>query len=201
MSYHHRQAVIRFANNVHADDPDEHLMEQYRDGNAEAFTTLYQRNKAALYRYFLRQTHHNSIAEELSQDVWANIIRSRRSYQVNAKFTTYLFQIAHNRLVDHYRRADNRALHNPIDSDEDCEIAGHVQHHPDKQAESSQIQQRLLTLVHALPQEQREAFVLKEDAGLSVEQIAKVTDVNAETAKSRLRYAVRKIREGLKDFL
>jgi RNA polymerase sigma-70 factor (ECF subfamily) len=55
--------------------------------------------------------------------------------------------------------------------------------------------------VHALPQEQREAFVLKEDAGLSVEQIAKVTDVNAETAKSRLRYAVRKIREGLKDFL
>ncbi len=201
MSYYRRQTAAWFASNVYADDPDENLMEQYRDGNAEAFTALYQRNKAALYRYFLRQTHHNSVAEELSQDVWTNIIHSRRSYQVNAKFTTYLFQIAHNRLVDYYRRADNRALHSPISSEDDCEIPNGVQHHPDKQAESAQIQQRLLTIVRALPQEQREAFILKEDAGLSVEQIAKVTDVNTETAKSRLRYAVKKIREGLKDFL
>ena len=201
MSYHLRQSTKWFANNVLTDDSDEYLMEQYRDGNAGAFTTLYERNKASLYRYFLRQTHHNSVAEELSQDVWTNIIRARRSYQANAKFTTYLFQIAHNRLVDHYRRADNRVTHNPSNSDEDCEIPNGVQHHPDKQAESAQIQQRLLALVNALPQEQREAFVLKEDAGLSVEQIAMVTDVNAETAKSRLRYAVKKIREGLKDFL
>jgi RNA polymerase sigma-70 factor (ECF subfamily) len=201
MSYYRGQTAAGFANNVYADDPDENLMEQYRDGNAEAFTTLYQRNKVALYRYFLRQTHHNSIAEELSQDVWTNIIRARRAYQANAKFTTYLFQIAHNRLVDYYRRADNRAMHHSTNTDEDCEIANGVHYHPDKQAESAQIQQRLLTLVHALPQEQREAFILKEDAGLSVEQIAMITDVNAETAKSRLRYAVKKIREGLKDFL
>jgi RNA polymerase sigma-70 factor (ECF subfamily) len=186
---------------VHPDNPDENLMEQYRDGNVEAFTALYHRNKTALYRYFLRHTHNNSAAEELSQDVWTNIIRSRSNYQANAKFTTYLFQIAHNRLVDFYRRSDNRAMHNSANSENDCELDGGRHHHPDTQAESAQIQQRLLNVVHALPHDQREAFILKEDAGLSVEQIAKITDVNAETAKSRLRYAVKKIREGLKDFL
>lgn len=176
-------------------------MEQYRDGNVEAFTALYHRNKAALYRYFLRHTQNNSAAEELSQDVWTNIIRTRRNYQANAKFTTYLFQIAHNRLVDFYRRSGNQGLHNPANTDDDCELDAGRHHHPDTQAESAQIQQRLLTLVHTLPHEQRDAFILKEDAGLSVEQIAQVMNVNAETAKSRLRYAVKKIREGLKDFL
>ena len=176
-------------------------MEQYRDGNVQAFTALYHRNKAALYRYFLRQTRNNGAAEELSQDVWTNIIRSRTSYQANAKFTTFLFQIAHNRLVDYYRRADNRPQHNPADSDRDCEIMDGAHYHPDKQAESAQINQRLLAIVHALPQDQREVFILKEDAGFSVEHIARITGVNAETAKSRLRYAMQKIREGLKDLL
>ena len=94
---------------MYQDHPDETLMEQYRDGNVAAFTTLYQRNKTALYRYFLRQTQNNSAAEELSQDVWTNIIRARQAYQVDAKFTTFLFQVAHNKLVDYYRRASKRA--------------------------------------------------------------------------------------------
>ena len=180
--------------------PDEHLMEQYRDGNVDAFTVLYQRNKSAVFRYFLRQTRNNSAAEELSQDVWANLIRARQVYKADAKFTTYLFQIAHNKLVDFYRRTSNRTHENP-EYAEDCGPPDGPQHHPDKQAESAQIRQRILTLVQSLPQDQREVFILKEDVGLSVEQIAQITAVNAETAKSRLRYAMTKIREGLKEFL
>jgi RNA polymerase sigma-70 factor (ECF subfamily) len=172
----------------------------------EAFTALYQRNKSALYRYFLRQTHNNSAAEELSQDVWTNIIRARRGYQADAKFTTYLFQIAHNKLVDYYRRSSHRIHENPeyallAVNAEDCDPADGPQTHPDRQAEAAQIRQRILTLVQSLPQDQREVFILKEDAGLSVEQIAQITAVNGETAKSRLRYAMNKIREGLKEFL
>lgn len=181
--------------------PDEQLMEHYRNGNVDAFTVLYQRNKTALYRYFLRQTgNNNSAAEELSQEVWTNIIRSRQGYTAEAKFTTFLFHIAHNKLVDYYRRYTNRP-HENTEFSPDCDTAGSPQYHPDKQAESSQIRQRILTLVQSLPQDQREVFILKEDAGLSVEQIAHVTAVNAETAKSRLRYAMNKIREGLKEFL
>jgi RNA polymerase sigma-70 factor (ECF subfamily) len=176
-------------------------MEQYRDGNVDAFTVLYQRNKSALYRYFLRQTGNNSSAEELSQDVWTNIIRARQTYQADAKFTTYLFQIAHNKLVDYFRRATKRGHEHLEDCHDDCDPADGSQHHPDKQAESAQIRQRILALVQSLPQNQREVFILKEDGGLSVEQIAQITDVNAETAKSRLRYAMNKIRDGLKEFL
>jgi RNA polymerase sigma-70 factor (ECF subfamily) len=186
---------------VYQDHPDEYLMEQYRDGNVEAFTLLYQRNKSPLYRYFLRQTGNNSAAEELSQDVWTNIIRARQTYQADAKFTTYMFQIAHNKLVDYYRRAAHRGHENLEDPADDCDPPGGSQHHPDKQAESAQIQRRILTLVQSLPYDQREAFLLKEDGGLTVEQIAQITAVNAETAKSRLRYAMNKIRDGLKEFL
>lgn len=173
----------------------------YRDGDVEAFTALYHRNKTALYRYFLRQTHSSSFAEELSQDVWTNVIRSRQGYQVNAKFTTYLFQVAHNRLVDHYRKNANKPNPGMVTTEEDCEIADGTINHPDTQAEAEQIKTRLLNIIGALPEEQREVFVLKEDAGLNLEQIASITAVNVETAKSRLRYAVKKIREGLKELL
>lgn len=178
---------------------NEQLMLQYRDGNTQAFTELYHRNKSSLYRYFLRQTQRNSIAEELSQDVWANIVRSRQRYQQTAKFTTFLYQIAHNRLVDYFRQSANRPGEHP--AEQDCDQQAKTSDHPDKQAESLQASQRLLELLQELPEEQREAFILKEEAGLSVNEIAAVTNVNTETAKSRLRYAVAKLKQGLRGFL
>jgi len=88
------------------DEParDEELMVAYRDGNLGAFEALYRRHKGGLYRYLLRQCRDNAVAEELFQDVWLNLIRSRGSYVVSSRFTTYLYRVAHNRLIDHYRR-------------------------------------------------------------------------------------------------
>jgi RNA polymerase sigma-70 factor (ECF subfamily) len=175
---------------------DEDLMLQYGDGDAGAFAALYHRHKGAVYRYFLRQTNHAPAAEELSQDVWTNVIRRRESYRVSAKFTTYLFQIAHNRLVDHLRRRVNQpAINEPLD---DCDAVAKTNSNPDKRAEAAQISNQLLRVLNELPAEQRDAFLLKEEAGLSVIDIAAVTSVNAETVKSRLRYAQAKLREGLR---
>jgi RNA polymerase sigma factor (sigma-70 family) len=60
--------------------------------------------RAGLYRYLLRQCREPAAAEELFQDVWMNLIRARAGYTVQAKFTTYLYRLAHNRLIDHYRK-------------------------------------------------------------------------------------------------
>lgn len=179
---------------------NEQLMLNYRDGDIEAFTILYHRNKTALFRYFLRQTRRDVTAEELSQDVWTNIVRSSKHYRQTAKFTTYLYQIAHNRLVDHYRQSSNR----PVDvalPEQDCDQAAKRSDHPDKQAESMQATKHLLALLQQLPEEQRETFILKEEAGLNLRDIATITDVTMETAKSRLRYAVAKLKEGMSGFL
>ena len=82
----------------------------YRDGDAGAFDALYARHKGGLYRYLLRQCREAAAAEELFQDVWMNLIRARAGYTVQAKFTTYLYRLAHNRLIDHYRKNSHVAM-------------------------------------------------------------------------------------------
>jgi RNA polymerase sigma-70 factor (ECF subfamily) len=173
--------------------PDEELMNRYRDGDAHAFEVLYTRHKGPLYRYLLRQCGAAALAEELFQDVWMKLIRARERYEARAKFTTYLYHLAHNRLIDHYRRAKAGV---PISYDDDPDSDARE---PDNELDRRRLGQRLLEQIAALPEAQREAFLLREESGLSLEQIAEVTGVNAETAKSRLRYALTKLRQGLKD--
>ena len=93
-----------------AESSDEELMLGYRDGDAGAFDVLYARHKGGLYRYLHRQCRDAAAAEELFQDVWMNLIRARTGYTVQAKFTTYLYRLAHNRLIDHYRKNSQAAI-------------------------------------------------------------------------------------------
>lgn len=179
---------------------DEALMLDYRGGDPVAFDVLYARHKGALYRYLLRQCGVAAVAEELFQDVWMNLIRARDRYEPRAKFTTYLFSLAHNRLIDHYRR---QAAGVPLSYDDDPDeplferIPASAQAEPDTQADLRAQAQRLLALIAELPEAQREALLLREEGALSVEEIALATGVNVETAKSRLRYAVAKLRRGM----
>ncbi len=183
------------------DATDETLMLGYRDGDAAAFDILYVRHKGGVYRYLLRQCRNAALAEELFQDVWMNLIRARAGYVVQARFSTYLYRIAHNRLMDHFRRHDNHTVSLDDESaaaiDEPVAPAG-LQ--PDISAESRAQAAQLLTLLEKLPDEQREAFVLQQEGGLSVEEIAEATGVARETAKSRLRYALVKLREGMQSW-
>lgn len=178
------------------DATDEALMLGYRDGDAAAFDVLYNRHKGGIYRYLLRQCRNAALADELFQDVWMNLIRARAAYTVQAKFSTYLYRIAHNRLIDHFRRNDTGVS---LD-DESVSIAEPMAPRsiePEVSAESRQQAAQLLVLLDALPDEQREAFVLQQEGGLSIEEIAAATGVNRETAKSRLRYALAKLRQGM----
>lgn len=169
----------------------------YRDGDAAAFDTLYGRWRGRLYRYLAHQapTH----ADELFQDVWLRIVGARAGYEVTARFSTWMFRIAHNRLMDHYR-ARSRALVELYDDPEDDPAAAMPA--PEHEApavllERKELARRILDAVAELPAPQREAFLLAEEADMGVEEIAAATGVNRETAKSRLRYAHAKLRTAL----
>ncbi|MFB3116676.1 MAG: RNA polymerase sigma factor [Gammaproteobacteria bacterium] len=181
------------------DASDEELMLSYQQGNATAFEVLYERHKGGVFRYLLAKCQQQAIAEELFQDVWMKLIAARDRYEVRAKFTTYLYQLAHNHFIDYYRRTRTDVFLQK-DQDEDVEqMASNDQKQPDEQLEMQQQIETLSALVDGLPDEQREAFMLREEAGLTVAEIAEVTGVNTEAAKSRLRYAVKKLRAGFKN--
>lgn len=187
---------------MHDGVADEQLMERYRDGDAGAFDVLYRRHKGGLFRYLLRLCKQQHVAEELFQDVWSNIIRSRERYQPTARFTTFLYQVAHNRLIDHVRQRPELTLSLDAAGEDDDPPAELLPAdpggQPDAMVERKRLAQNLVENIEALPALQREAFLLREEAGMSLEEIALATGVTPETAKSRLRYAVAKLRDGLR---
>lgn len=171
----------------------------YQKGDAMAFDELYLRYRGSLYRYFLRQCYQAAVAEELFQDVWMKLIKARKNYQVRAKFSTYLFHLAHNHLIDFYRKQSGRLPLSYGEDNEMQEIAANDCDGPESRAGANEKVSRFLALVEQLPEAQREALTLREEGGLSVEEIAQATNVNAETAKSRLRYAVKKLHKAMQE--
>jgi RNA polymerase sigma-70 factor (ECF subfamily) len=177
---------------------DEQLMLRYRDGNAVAFDELYARHRGGVFRYVLRQVGLRSAAEEVFQEIWVNIVSSRARYRVEARFATFLYHVAHNCVIDHFRRKTPLHL---ISLDDDTEeahrVAGPERDQPERTVAMRQSAARLLNALALLPPEQREVFLLHEEGDLTLEEIAEVTGTGRETAKSRLRYALTKLREGI----
>jgi RNA polymerase sigma-70 factor (ECF subfamily) len=173
----------------------------YRDGEAGAFDLLYGRHKGGVYRYLLRQCRDAAAAEELFQDVWMNLVRARAGYTVQAKFTTYLYRLAHNRLIDHYRKHSHAAIVSFDDEGENvvAAVPDERERPADDALDAKRQAARLMELIGGLPVAQREAFLLQQEGGLSVEDIARATGVSRETAKSRLRYAMVKLRQGMQE--
>jgi len=200
-------AVIAFPNasarlgRVKSPIADEELMLRYAAGDAAAFEQLYARHRGGLFRYITRQCGDRGAAEELYQDVWSGVIEARKRYRIEARFATWLYTLAHNRLIDWYRKS-SRVVWVDFGGDEDepeIDIAAQRHWQPEVRTESRQLAQAMLELLAALPPQQREAFLLYEEGGLSVGEIAAATGAGIETAKSRLRYAIAKLRLGLKD--
>jgi RNA polymerase sigma-70 factor, ECF subfamily len=180
-------------------DEDTRLMLRYQEGDPGAFASLYSRHKGPLYRYLLRYVRNAGVAADLFQEVWSRLIATRSRYEPRAKFATFLFHIAHNCAMDFFRRNANSAR-SLQGSDADLHLdraEAPEDQRPDRVAEFAEQRSALLAAVAELPLEQREAFLLHEESGLTIEEIARITDVPVETAKSRLRYAVRKLKNTL----
>ena len=179
---------------AHATDADESLMLRYAAGDMAAFDTLYGRHEMGVWRFVLRSVRDPALADDLLQDVWFAVVRHAASYQPTARFKTWLFTVAHNRVVDHFRTAHQ---HVSLDGDADGDgivaladsLAADSGFGPVRQLQSREQAAALIEAVEQLPAEQREAFLLQAEAGMPVEEIARTTGVRFETAKSRLRYA------------
>jgi RNA polymerase sigma-70 factor (ECF subfamily) len=187
---------------TYAQIPDEQLMLRYRDGDSRAFEVLYRRHKDGLFSFIYRQCFNTAVAAELAHDVWTNLIRARNRYQPTAKFTTYLYNLARHRLIDHHRQ-DARcrtflAAGEPL-PDAGC-LADKCDPGPEQRTFSRAQIERVSQQLNHLPAPQREAFLLFAE-GMGVPEIAEITDAPQETARSRLRYALAKLRTALGDDL
>jgi RNA polymerase sigma-70 factor (ECF subfamily) len=184
-------------------DSDEALMLRYAAGEAGAFDALYARHRGGVFRYLLHHCGNRAAAEEMFQDVWLNLVKSRAAYTPSARFASFLYRCAHNRLVDHYR-AQGAAKELSLDGDEDDCLADTLVAdplmEPQHQHAAQETRVRLQAAIRALPPPQREAFLLQQESGLSLSEIAALTGVGAETVKSRLRYALAKLRAELVEF-
>ena len=166
---------------------DEALMLAYQRGDTAAFDSLYHRHKDGLFAFLYRSCARRAVVEELAQDAWMAVINSAPGYRTEARFKTWLYQIAHNRLVDFWRRRDNQhpGLENvPEPATETNPEA------------ADELTGQLMSAIGQLPNEQRDALLLREQ-GFSQREIASITRCPEETVKSRLRYARAQLRRQL----
>jgi RNA polymerase sigma factor (sigma-70 family) len=189
-----------------AQETDENLMARFGRGEAAAFEFLYRRHESRIFRYLQRNVKNEATANDLMQEVWFAVVRGAANYQPTAKFTTWLFTIAHNRMVDMIR-ANHRLQSLDAGDDADPEASSALERLADSpkleplaQVQSQDEAAALLSAVTQLPAEQRSAFLLQAEGDLSVEEIAEATGSSFETVKSRLRYARAKLRQLLWEY-
>ncbi len=191
------ESLRLIAVNDAAEATDEALMAAWAGGDANAFAPLYARHRTRLYRFLLRQLRDPALADELFQDVWQKVIAARTGWRPEAAFSTWLFRIAHNRLADHWRAQKHRPAA-PEDADERAARIPDPAT-PERQLSEFEQRRRLQLAMAELPEDQREVLMLRLEQELTLEEIGEITGVGRETVKSRLRYAMDKLRARLSE--
>jgi RNA polymerase sigma-70 factor (ECF subfamily) len=187
------------------DETDEALMARYQRGEVRAFELLLARHRKPVYNFIFRFVGDRSQAEDLLQETFLRVIKGADGYQREAKFTTWLYTIARNQCVDLSRRMKLRrmaSLDAPT-SDDGATLLDVVPDggaEVDRLANDGELQTRLKTAIHQLNEEQREVFLMRELLQMQFKEIAEVTGVPENTVKSRMRYALEKLRELLEDY-
>lgn len=179
-------------------ESDETLIRRYASGDPSAFETLYARHEMRIWRYLERHLRNRAVAEELLQEVWFAVAREAAGYEPAARFTTWLFTIAHNRMVDALRVTRPQVSLETVGYEANSVIehltAG-LGSDPLGVAMAQDQRDAMLRAVESLPSEQRDVFLLRVEGELSIEEIATITRSTFETVRSRLRYARSKLRE------
>ncbi len=182
---------------MEAGDADAELMLRYAGGDAQAFDQLYAMHRSGLWRFIRRTVGSAAATDDVFQECWSRVIEHRARYQPTARFATWLYRIAHNCCMDHWRKSGRRARRETADDDAIALAADDPDEGPQGAVLAGEARERLAAALEELPDEQRTAFLLYVEAGLSLAEIGEITGANPETAKSRLRYAVARLKRAL----
>ena len=180
-------------------------MTRFQNGSLEAFEVLYQRYRAPIFSFLVRQCVHPDSAEELAQDVFMKVIRSASSFGHASKFSTWIFTIARNQAVDAFRKGKHRnhaSLDQPTRDDgptmkDRLAVEGRD---PERDTTATRLRGALEEAIGRLPEDQREVFLLREYSGLRFAEISEVVGAKEGTVKSRMRYALEFLRHELSDY-
>lgn len=184
---------------------DEQLMLAFKNSDEKAFETLYARHKDAVYRYFLRHTSNDSHAGELHQDLWLKVIHSKNNFDKDSKsFKAWLYTLAHHRWVDWYRRSQLEKQvekqTQAFESEADQEPQASKIWNPEDQLQTKRLGKKLKQAISQLPNDQKDVFLLHQEASMTLPEIAQMMQEGVEKIKSRYRYALKKLRSKMESY-
>ena len=194
---------------VQGDATDEMLMVRYQRGERKAFAELVRRHNRPIYNFVLRQLRVPSMAEDVTQDVFMRLVQNAAEFKHEARFLTWLYTIARNLCIDQLRKLSHRrhaSLDQPTsDGPEGKTLAESVSDpnpmtSAERSASSSEVGDSIVRAIESLPDDQREVFLLREVANLPFREIAEITGVGENTVKSRMRYALDRLKDALSEF-
>lgn len=188
---------------------DLELLNRFQSGDDGAFAELLRRYERPIYNFLLRSVRDRTAAEDLAQEVFMRVIAGADGFQRDSKLSTWMYTIARHLCIDHARRMKHRR-HASLDGagpeSEDgpgarlLERIAHDGPGVDRHADSSQLRERIAQAVEALPDEQREVFLMRQVEGLPFAEIALICGVPENTVKSRMRYALERLQSALGDY-
>jgi RNA polymerase sigma factor (sigma-70 family) len=201
---------IHFNCHLNDTDSDEDLMTAFARGDADAFEVVFERHRGWLLRMLKGKVRASGlsseeIAEDIAQDTWLTVVRTGEQYEPSARFTTWLFKIAHQRLIDQMRKLGVVASHTLDVVEQNCpgdstsseiainEIAGDIDIDPARIVEHRAMLTRFSNVLQQMPSVQSEVFMLVAEGGMSLPEVAENLSLPLETVKSRLRYARAKL--------
>ena len=193
------------------DPPDEVLLARYAAGDRSAFVELVERNQTALYNFALRQVRSPAVAQDIVQDVFVRVVQGIGEFKGQSRFSTWCFTIARNLCIDHARKQSLRkhpSLDHPGGSTDEGEgqtlgertADAHPRATVDRAVIGEQLGDAIARAVDALPDDQREVFLLREVGQVPFKEIAEITGVPENTVKSRMRYALERLQRALAEY-
>ena len=176
------------------------LIKSYLDGDQTSLRILIERYQQRLYSYIMMMVRKRELADDIFQDTFVKIINTLKSgnYKDEGKFIQWAMRIAHNLVIDHFRKSKKMPVAESKPNHEDRDIFDTISITDPSVEEKmviDQIHSDVKKLIQYLPDEQKEVLFLRCYAGLSFKEIAEQTDVSINTALGRMRYAVLNLRK------
>jgi RNA polymerase sigma-70 factor (ECF subfamily) len=188
---------------------DDELLDRFIAGDAGAFAVLLQRYQRPIFNFIARNVRDAEAAADLLQEVFTRVVQRSSDFNRASKFSTWLYAIARNLCIDHMRRMKHRrhaSLDGTAPGDHDgggsawVERLALAQPGIEREASAGGLRSRIAAAVEALPEEQREVFLMRELQQMPFAEIALVVGVSENTIKSRMRYALERLQEALADY-